>query len=121
MRGLEVLPAHGLYLDRVAPAFLWKLTERDLTLQQVVVSSHPGFKNHESAPLMTQEAKKAPDLERYVGGYVCLLVFQPVHIIKPFSTNTRARHVGTDSHISVGHLCSNDFTKAESLNMTFAY
>lgn len=44
------------------------------------------------------------------------MVFQPVHIIKPFSTNTRARHTGADSHISADHLCSNDFTKAVSLN-----
>lgn len=72
---------------------------------------------------MTREAKKVPDLERYVGGYIyiCILVFQPVCIIKPFSTNTRARHAGTDSNVSVDHLCSNDFTRAVSLNMTFSY
>lgn len=85
------------------------------------VGSHPGFTNHESVPPAIQEAKKVPDLERYVGGYIYLVVFQPVHIIKLFSTNTKARHAGADSHIGVDHSCSNDFRKAVTLNTTLDY
>lgn len=31
---------------------------------------HPGFTNGKCVPPTIQEAKKAPDLERYVGGYI---------------------------------------------------
>lgn len=85
--------------------------ERDLPPQQVEVGSHPGFTNHESVPPVTQEAQKAPDLERYVGGYIYLLVFQPMHIIELFSTNTRARHAGADSHLGADHSFSSDLAK----------
>lgn len=65
---------------------------------------------------MIQEAKKAPHLERYVGGYIHLIVCQPVHIIKLSSMNTRARHAGADSHVGIDHSC-----KKVTLNMTLAY
>lgn len=61
---------------------------------------------------MAEETKKAPDLERYVGGYIYLLVFQPMHIIRFFSTNTRARHAGTNSHLGVNHSFSIEFSQA---------
>lgn len=94
-------PWRGTYLHS---KWRWALT----LASQITNLSHPRFKT-----------KKVPDLERYVGGYIYLLVFQPVHIIKLFCTNTRARHAGADSHIGVDHSCSNDFSKA--LNKTLAY
>lgn len=85
------------------------------------MGSHPGFTNHKSIPPTIQETKELPDLERYVGGYIYLLVFQPVLIIKLFSTNTRARHAEADSCIGVDHSCSDEFSKAVTLNATLAY
>lgn len=66
-------------------------------------------------PTHDSRGQKVPDLERYVGGCICLLVSQPV------STNKRVRHAETDTHINVHHLYSSDFTKAVSLNMTLSY
>lgn len=106
--------AAGSYTDSgvTAPASLelpfckcsWKImpeaTDRDLTLQQVEVSSHSGFKNHESVPPMTWEAKKVPDLERYVGGYIYMCFGFPACV-----------HYQAFLHKHKGQACRNRFPR----------